>query len=111
MWNAFERNYASRSQTRKHIIQRKRVKLIFKLRNLETAVIADFGLATHVDEPQYLYFRCGTPGYVAPEILQQKTPTCRYNEICDIFSLGLVFFILLTGKPAFPAKSYKTLVK
>jgi serine/threonine protein kinase len=30
------------------------------------AVIADFGLATEVDIPEYLYVRCGTPGYVAP---------------------------------------------
>ena len=29
-------------------------------------VIADFGLATNVDISQYLFFRCGTPGYVAP---------------------------------------------
>ena len=32
-------------------------------------VIADFGLATNVDLDQYLFFRCGTPGYVAPEIV------------------------------------------
>ena len=29
-------------------------------------VIADFGLATYADEPEYLFVRCGTPGYVAP---------------------------------------------
>ena len=32
-------------------------------------VIADFGLATNVDLDKYLFFRCGTPGYVAPEIV------------------------------------------
>ena len=31
--------------------------------------ICDFGLATHADEPEYLFVRCGTPGYVAPEII------------------------------------------
>ena len=32
-------------------------------------VIADFGLATNADLDKYLFFRCGTPGYVAPEIV------------------------------------------
>ena len=32
-------------------------------------VIVDFGLSTNVDLPEYLFFRCGTPGYVAPEII------------------------------------------
>lgn len=32
-------------------------------------VIVDFGLATNVDLEKYLFFRCGTPGYVAPEII------------------------------------------
>jgi serine/threonine protein kinase len=29
-------------------------------------VIVDFGLSTNVDLEQYLFYRCGTPGYVAP---------------------------------------------
>lgn len=33
-------------------------------------VIVDFGLATPCDLPTYLFFRCGTPGYVAPEIIE-----------------------------------------
>lgn len=33
-------------------------------------VIVDFGLATHADIEKYLFFRCGTPGYVAPEIIE-----------------------------------------
>ena len=30
----------------------------------------------------------------------------KYHPICDIFSLGLIFHILLTGKSAFPGKTY-----
>lgn len=30
------------------------------------AKIVDFGLATDINAPKYLYVRCGTPGYVAP---------------------------------------------
>jgi calcium-dependent protein kinase len=32
-------------------------------------VIVDFGLASHADIDKYLFYRCGTPGYVAPEII------------------------------------------
>lgn len=32
-------------------------------------VIGDFGLAADVDSDDYLFYRCGTPGYVAPEII------------------------------------------
>lgn len=31
--------------------------------------ICDFGLATYADELKYLFVRCGTPGFVAPEII------------------------------------------
>ena len=32
-------------------------------------VIVDFGLAQYFDSTQFVYVRCGTPGYVAPEII------------------------------------------
>jgi serine/threonine protein kinase len=38
--------------------------------NLATVKLVDFGLATSIDEPNYIFIRCGTPGYVAPEILR-----------------------------------------
>ena len=38
--------------------------------NLATVKLVDFGLATSIDEPTYIFIRCGTPGYVAPEILR-----------------------------------------
>ena len=46
-------------------------KLPFK-RQIQTIVLADFGLACNADEPQYLFTRCGTPGFVAPEILNSN---------------------------------------
>lgn len=39
---------------------------------LDSIKIVDFGLATHIDEPKYIFVRCGTPGYVAPEIIRIK---------------------------------------
>lgn len=69
-------------------------------------VIVDFGLATWADEAEYLYVRCGTPGYVAPEIINIRDLKTRCNPISDIFSIGLIFHILLTGRSIFPGKTY-----
>ena len=57
-------------------------------------VIADFGLATYTNQKPYLYSRCGTPGFVAPEIINLRNPNAQYDSVCDVYSLGLIFYIL-----------------
>jgi serine/threonine protein kinase len=57
-------------------------------------MIADYGLATHVYEKKYLYCRCGTPGYVAPEVINNDDMSLTYSSICDIYSVGLIFYLL-----------------
>lgn len=57
-------------------------------------VIVDLGLATSEDENEYLYPRCGTPGYVAPEIINIKSHKAKYSHVCDLFSVGIIFHIL-----------------
>lgn len=52
--------------------------------------IADFGLSENLSKKKCLFKRCGTPGYVAPEILDDKD----YNFKVDIFSAGIVLYIL-----------------
>ena len=50
--------------------------------------------------------RCGTPGYVAPEVINIKDMKTKYAPICDMFSLGLIFHLLLFGRSAFPGTTY-----
>ena len=59
-------------------------------------VIVDLGLAEYTSATKYLYTRCGTPGYVAPEVLKIKSTDVvqTYTTACDIFSLGVIFHIL-----------------
>jgi len=58
--------------------------------------IADFGLATYIDVPEYIFKKCGTPGYIAPEVFKydQKQPNTNYNDRCDVFSAGCIFFYM-----------------
>lgn len=59
--------------------------------------MSDFGLARFIDDEKLATTTCGTPGYVAPEILEQRP----YKESCDFWSVGVVLFILLSGSPPF----------
>lgn len=72
-----------------------------------TLKIIDFGLATKIDEEEYLFKRCGTPGYVAPEIINAPSnENIHYTTKCDVFSAGIILYILLTGKSPFDGKSF-----
>ena len=52
--------------------------------------IADFGLATRIQPGNPEFLRCGSPGYVAPEILNNL----GYETKADVFSAGVIFYIL-----------------
>ncbi|KJE94315.1 calcium/calmodulin-dependent protein kinase I [Capsaspora owczarzaki ATCC 30864] len=60
-------------------------------------MITDFGLSKLINENLALETACGTPNYVAPEILLQK----GYGKPVDIWSIGVITFILLCGYPPF----------
>ncbi|KAF6722173.1 Serine/threonine-protein kinase DCLK1 [Oryzias melastigma] len=61
--------------------------------------LGDFGLATVVDGP--LYTVCGTPTYVAPEIISET----GYGLKVDIWAAGVITYILLCGFPPFRGSS------
>ncbi|KNC48089.1 CAMK/CAMK1 protein kinase [Thecamonas trahens ATCC 50062] len=62
--------------------------------------IADFGLSKMLDEDVILATACGTPGYVAPEVLEQETAT-GYDSEVDMWACGVIMYILLCGFPPF----------
>ena len=60
--------------------------------------LADFGLARIVSETDIMKTACGTPGYVAPEVLKN---TGYSGGAVDMWSAGVILYILLCGFPPF----------
>lgn len=70
--------------------------------------IGDFGLATNVDfEGQRKRTLCGTPNYIAPEILENN----GHSFEVDVWSIGVILSTLLTGTPPFETQQVKTTYK
>jgi calcium/calmodulin-dependent protein kinase I len=73
--------------------------------------ITDFGLskiASSLPEDFLMTTRCGTPGYVAPEVLSQEVSNGelrRYGTSCDMWSVGVIVYILLSAAPPFYGKT------
>jgi len=66
--------------------------------------IGDFGLATRIDyEGQKKSTLCGTPNYIAPEMLLKV----GHSFSVDVWAIGCILFTLLVGKPPFETESLK----
>jgi serine/threonine protein kinase len=61
--------------------------------------IADFGFAKRVRKPNSLTTLCGTANYIAPEVLDLTSP--GYDERADIWSCGVIMYVLLGGYQPF----------
>lgn len=81
--------------------------IIFENKNNLKIKIVDLGFATSFINYRKLYTKCGTPGYIAPEILKNK----EYDEKVDIFSLGVIFYIILTARMPFNGKTCNDILK
>jgi len=74
----------------------------------EIVKIADFGFSkSFAEEGEKLMTSCGSPGYVAPEILTAES----YDKSVDMWSVGVIIYILLSGYPPFYADSAPALFK
>lgn len=67
--------------------------------------IGDFGFAKRVHTPHSLITRCGTPTYVAPEILKNHP----HDSSADMWSIGVILFVLLVGYPPFMEENQRAL--
>lgn len=70
--------------------------------------VTDFGLSKSVaNEGDLMKTACGTPAFVAPEILRQE----RYDSQVDMWSLGVILYTMLCGYPPFVEKNLPSLYK
>ncbi|CAD8058142.1 unnamed protein product [Paramecium sonneborni] len=66
--------------------------------NFDSLCLTDFKLAEfHDEDGNYQFKRCGTVGYVAPEILADQ----NYDLQVDVYSVGILLYILFTGREPF----------
>ncbi|CEL94264.1 unnamed protein product [Vitrella brassicaformis CCMP3155] len=69
--------------------------------------LIDFGLAAFLSQEQAMKMRCGSPGYVAPEILEDKPYACK----ADVFGAGVILHIMLVGFPPFRGHNVKDILR
>lgn len=70
--------------------------------------LGDFGLAAKLlEDDDRRYTVCGTPNYIAPEVLEQK----GHSYAVDMWALGVLVFTLIVGIPPFETPHVKTTYK
>jgi len=68
--------------------------------------IIDFGTSQMFDSDKKMSQKFGTPYYIAPEVLKKS-----YNEKCDLWSCGVILYILLCGYPPFNGANDKQIIE
>lgn len=70
--------------------------------------VGDLGLATRVeDKDEKRKTICGTPNYIAPEIIQGDKAKRGHSFEVDVWSMGVILYTVLIGKPPYEAKDVK----
>ena len=64
--------------------------------------ITDFGFARYFDNELLIQTVCGSPLYMAPEIMKNK----KYDYKSDLWSVGIILYEMLYGRPPFKVKIY-----
>jgi len=68
--------------------------------------IIDFGTSGVIDPEKKMQQKFGTPYYIAPEVLKKN-----YDQKCDLWSCGVILYILLCGYPPFNGSSDKQIIQ
>ena len=74
--------------------------------DLMSIKIIDFANAIYLEKNSLIKGKLGTAYYVAPEVL-----TGEYNEKCDMWTIGVIIFILLSGYPPFDGKTETDIIE
>lgn len=70
--------------------------------------VGDLGLATKLESADEIRKTiCGTPNYIAPEVIQGDRATRGHSFEVDIWSMGVIMYTCLVGKPPYEAKDVK----
>ena len=68
--------------------------------------IIDFGVSRIIKKDQEIKEQCGTPAYIAPEIISDEGYKGYH---CDIWSLGVMLYAMVTGTVPFKGKNVANL--
>lgn len=79
--------------------------ILLKSANSKEVKIADFGLSKIFDDAARMGTVCGSPGYVAPEVLLEDI----YGKPVDMWSIGVIAYVLLSGVPPFFSENIREL--
>ena len=77
------------------------------IESLPTLKIADFGFARSLPSTSLAETLCGSPLYMAPEILRYE----KYDAKADLWSVGTVLYEMMVGKPPFRASNHVELLR
>eukprot|EP00928_Gymnodinium_smaydae_P067575 TRINITY_DN50574_c0_g1_i1.p1 TRINITY_DN50574_c0_g1~~TRINITY_DN50574_c0_g1_i1.p1 ORF type:complete len:599 (-),score=134.19 TRINITY_DN50574_c0_g1_i1:28-1596(-) len=91
-----------------HIVHRdlKLENFLYERENTDHIKLIDFGFAKFWDRGNLMSQACGSIHYVAPEVLAHA-----YNEKADMWSIGVIVYMLLTGSPPFHGSSDNEVLK
>jgi len=87
-------------------IKLENIMLITNKSGIFTTKLIDFGLSTF-HRKRDIIKKCGTAGYVAPEVLNNEL----YDFKADLFSIGVILYMCLVGRPPFYAEDYDDLLE